>query len=150
MVRARSIARCCRRGEPHHRCRLPHRRNSRRGVGGADAQVQSIDSALSGLNQMAASLRETATQADSVTLDRRPCLRINEVAAVDRTGHEKLGEPRRIHPTDRRPPSRRATLDSERDQHDAGHGGAAREQVTASMARDDGVSQGRRAPIPTP
>src|SRR5262245_7120381 len=34
---------------------------------GADTQVRSIDSALSGLHQMSASLRETATQADSVT-----------------------------------------------------------------------------------
>src|SRR6185503_16765120 len=34
---------------------------------GADTQVRSIDSALSGLNEMSASLRETATQADVVT-----------------------------------------------------------------------------------
>src|SRR5262245_58135135 len=33
---------------------------------GADVQVQSLDSALSGLNQMTASLKETAGQAESV------------------------------------------------------------------------------------
>lgn len=35
---------------------------------GADTQIRSLDEALSGVNEMAASLRETAAQAESVAL----------------------------------------------------------------------------------
>ena len=35
---------------------------------GADVQMRSLDSALSGVNQLSASLKETATQAESVGL----------------------------------------------------------------------------------
>src|SRR5512138_3801636 len=49
---------------------------------GADEQVQSLDTALSGLNQMTVSLRETATQAGAVTASTdNLASSINEVAA---------------------------------------------------------------------
>jgi len=49
---------------------------------GADVQVQSLESALSGLNEMTSSLKETATQAASVTVSADSLASsINEVAA---------------------------------------------------------------------
>ena len=49
---------------------------------GADAQMRSVDSALSGVNQLSASLKETATQAEVVTASTESLVSsINEVAA---------------------------------------------------------------------
>src|SRR5262245_32103080 len=49
---------------------------------GADIQVQALDNALSGLNEMTASLRETASQAESVAGSTDSLVSsINEVSA---------------------------------------------------------------------
>ena len=70
---------------------------------GADTQVRSLDATLSGLNEMAASLKETAGQADVRGGLRRGAAVVGQRdGGVDRAGHGQHGQGRRLHRRDQR------------------------------------------------
>ena len=90
---------------------------------GADSQARALDTALLGVNQLASSLRDTSSQAESVASSAESLVSsINEMAASITQVSTQHGQPDRHHPRRGRIHPGKPRLYPERQQPDAGHG----------------------------